>query len=133
MPEAMSSRPAWHWYVAWLVVGAIWPWTVLGIFSIGIFVLPIAAVATVVLAARAESRRGAAGIVSGLGLPLLFIAAINRAGPGMICTTRTTAGGYVESCGEQWNPLPWLALGVVFLVVGLALQLLRPRDLSRSR
>jgi ABC-type thiamin/hydroxymethylpyrimidine transport system permease subunit len=102
------------WFVAWAAVGAGYAFGVLGALSIGVFVLAIAAVATVLLARHPQARTGLIGLVSGLGLPLLFVAFLNRAGPGTVCTTTATS----QSCSEEWSPWPWLLIGVALVVVG---------------
>jgi hypothetical protein len=83
----------------------------------GIFVLPVVATATIVLLRWPAGRTMAAlGLISGLGLPLLYIAYLNRGGPGQICVT--TASG--QSCDMEWNPWPWLAAGTFLAVAGVA-------------
>ena len=84
----------------------------LGALSIGIFVLPCALIATFYLARRTPSARYTTGVLSGIGLPLLFVAFTNRNGPGLIC-----AG---DTCGQQLSPWPWLLAGVLFVLLGPA-------------
>jgi protein-S-isoprenylcysteine O-methyltransferase Ste14 len=84
----------------------------LAILSIGVFVLAITIVATVFLARSSAARAGLAGIVSGIGVPLLYVAFLNRSGPGVVCTGR--------SCTDEWSPWPWLLIGAALLLVGLA-------------
>ena len=44
------------------------------------------------------------GLVTGVGLPLLVVAYVQRDGPGTTCWhTATTAG-----CDQHLNPIPWL-------------------------
>jgi hypothetical protein len=84
----------------------------LGALSIGIFVLPVALLATWYLARRDRSARAVSGGLSGIGLPLLYVAAMNREGPGVVCRG--------QACGQQWSPWPWLVAGVLFVLLGLA-------------
>lgn len=102
------------WFIAWAAVGAGYAFGVLAALSIGVFVLPMAAVATVVLARRRQARTGPTGLVSGLGLPLLYVAFLNRAGPGTVCMTTGTR----QSCTDELSPWPWLLIGVALVVVG---------------
>lgn len=112
----MSPNSAsWAWFGGWSVAGACWVVTILGALSIGIFVLPAAIVVTVGLATRRTSAVGGPGVISGAGLPLLYVAYLNRGGPGNVCTT--LGGG--QSCVQEWSPWPWLALGVVLAAVGV--------------
>jgi hypothetical protein len=104
------------WFVVWALLGAAFA---LGTISfIGVLVLPAAALVTIVLARAGTATDGVAGIVTGLGLPLLYVAFLNRAGPDAN-HCRATHGGM--SCVELMNPWPWLALGTVFVLAGVAL------------
>ena len=103
-------------YLAWMAVGAGLCFGVLAILSIGVFVLAITAVGTFFLARRSDARAGVAGLISGFGLPLLYVAFLNRSGPGTICTATATS----TSCADQWSPWPWLLTGSALVVVGLA-------------
>ena len=103
-------------YLAWVAVGAGLSFGVLSILSIGVFVLAVTIVATFFLGRRFDAGAGVAGLVSGFGLPLLYVAFLNRSGPGMICTTTSTG----TSCSDQWSPWPWLLIGSALVVVGLA-------------
>lgn len=102
------------WFIAWAAVGAGYALGILAALSIGVLVLAVAVVATVVLARRPQARVGLTGLVSGLGLPLLYVAFLNRAGPGIVCTTTSTK----SSCTDEWSPWPWLLIGVALVVVG---------------
>lgn len=112
---ASATRAGWAWFLAWLAVGAAYALSVLGMMTIGIFVLPIAVIATVILATRRHATDGLAGLSPGVGLALLYIAFLNRAGPGTICTANSGGG---TTCVEQWSPWPWLVFGVALVVGG---------------
>jgi hypothetical protein len=56
------------WFGAWSLVGAAYAVGLVGILTIGIFVLPVAIIGTVLLARQPASLRGAPGLVAGLGL-----------------------------------------------------------------
>jgi hypothetical protein len=94
------------------VVGAALAFGLLGILSIGIFVLPCALLATFYLARRNPSVRFMTGILSGVGVPLLVVAFLNRSGPAFVCSRST--------CDEQLSPWPWLLAGVLFVLLGPA-------------
>ena len=66
------------------MVGAAFAFGLLGILSIGIFVLPCALLATFYLARRNPSVRYMTGILSGVGVPLLVVAYLNRGGPAFV-------------------------------------------------
>jgi hypothetical protein len=110
------SRLPWVWFTAWLLVGAGYALSFIGIASIGLFVLPLPVLATLLLVRRRQATSGLPGLVSGLAVPVLYVAYLNRAGPGTICTTVT--GG--QACNDEWSPWPWLAVGVILFVFGVA-------------
>ncbi|MFZ2058677.1 MAG: hypothetical protein WAV54_14830 [Acidimicrobiales bacterium] len=116
-PELAVQHRAWGWFAAWTLVGATWSLALIGIASIGLLVLPAAVGATVVVALRAPSSNGLAGLVTGLGLPALWVAYLNRSGPGNVCTS----GHGVESCIQALDPWPWLGVTVVLVTAGIAI------------
>jgi len=127
-PAALIA-PRWAWFAVWLIVGAGYALSVLGIASIGLFLLPLPTLATILLARRPHASSGLPGLISGLGFPLLYVAYLNRAGPGTICTT-IPAG---EHCAEESSPWPWLAAAVTLLVLGAAAFIAWQRHLHRQR
>ena len=116
------------WFAAWLMVGAGYGISFLGILSIGLFVLPLPVFVTILLARQKSAGAGLPGVISGFGAPLCYVAYLNRSGPGTICTT--TAGGGM-SCVDEGSPWPWLAVAAVLLVLGLAVFLARQRHPAR--
>jgi hypothetical protein len=124
------TRLRWAWFVAWLIIGAGYAVSLLGAASIGLFVLPLPVLATILLARRQHASSGLPGLISGLGIPLLYVAYLNRAGPGTICTTITGGG---QDCTDEWSPWPWLAAAVILLGLGLAAFIARQRHLPRQR
>jgi hypothetical protein len=115
--ETGGGDRAWGWFFAWLLVGGGYLVALLGALTIGILVLPVVGILTVVLARRPGAVAGVAGIVSGLGLPLLYVAWLNRDGPGTVCT----ATGAGTDCTDEWSPWPWLVVGLVVLAAGVLL------------
>ncbi len=108
------------WFAAWVVVGCALAVGVVS-FAIGPFVLIPAAVAGVLLIRKPAARRAAYGALIGIGLLLLYVAYLNRQGPGVTCSQHGTTSG----CDEHLNPLPWLALGLAFIVGGFLAHRLR--------
>lgn len=102
------------WFIAWMLVGAGYALGLLSVLSIGAYVLLITVVATFVLATRPGNRAGLPGLVSGLSLPLFYVAYLNRSGPGTICTTTATS----QTCSDQWSPWPWIVVGILLLASG---------------
>ena len=116
MTRARSHPAGWPWFAAWLLVGAGLALALLGAMTIGIFVLPVVTVVAVLLATRRPSHVGWPGLISGLSLPLFYVAYLNRDGPGEVCRAFASGGG---ECKEEWSPLPWIAVGLVLLVAGV--------------
>lgn len=67
------------------------------------------------------------GVLAGLSLPVLYVAWLNRGGPGTVC--HTLEGG--EGCTEEWSPWPFL--GVATLCLAAAGLLLRSGLGARRR
>jgi len=109
------------------VAGATVALGLLGALSIGIFLLPVAALLVVLLATRGSVADGLVGAVSGLGLPLLLVAYLNRDGPGTVCTTTASS----SSCTDEWAPLPWVVAGVALIVIGVAVTVALGRARAR--
>ena len=114
----MSRRAA---FALWALAGALWSLTVLGMLSIGIYVLPFAIAATV-LALRRGPGRPAAGLLAGLALPLLWVAWLNRFGPGEHCTSDAQS----TECVQMWSPWPFVAAGALLVALAVLLSR-RPR------
>ena len=117
------------WFAVWLIIGTDYALSLLGAASIGLFVLPLPLLATILLARRRHAHSGLPGLISGLGIPLLYVAYLNRAGPGTICTAIT--GG--QDCTGEWSPWPWLAAGVILLVLGAVAFIAWQRHLPRQQ
>jgi hypothetical protein len=85
---------------------------------IGVFFLPVAGFA--VLAAlrwgRRSAGRSALGAITGSGVPFLIVAYVQRKGPGTVCWHTATASG----CDEYLDPRPWLAIGLMLTLGGVA-------------
>jgi heme exporter protein D len=114
---------SWPWFCAWFAVGALGSLALLAILTIGVYLLPLALLAAGLLATRRGSSAGLPGLVSGLGVPLLYVAFLNRGGPGNVCTTTSTS----QSCVDEYNPWMWLAAGMIFLLAGIVLGAVRQR------
>ena len=118
--DAGGGVLSWAWFIAWAGVGAA---LAVGLVSLGpLALVPAAAVAAVMLS-RPASRRGAFGVLSGAGALLLVVAWINRQGPSTTCWHTATASG----CDQHLDPIPWLVVGVVLVLAGVAGRLTRGR------
>lgn len=131
MMGAMASRrPALPWLstLSWGVVGTLGSFGVAALPTVGVFLLAGAAVvAAIALAVPALRPPCTPGFLVGLSTAPLFLAWLNRGGPGLVCTT---ADG-VTSCDDAWSPWPFVAIGVLFAAAGLALLVIGRRGSGR--
>jgi hypothetical protein len=111
-----DTKPEWPWFLAWLLVGGAFALALCSLLSIGLFVLPVPVVASVLLLRRGATR-ACLGLLSGAGFPLLYVAYLNRGGPGDVCSP--TNGGQV--CTDELTPWPLLAAGLILLIGGAVL------------
>jgi membrane protease YdiL (CAAX protease family) len=105
----------WLRFGAWMLVGASYAVSFLAMLTIGPFVAPVALVATVLLWRIRRKDHELLGLVSGLALPVLYVAYLNRDGPGTVCTTGRDGS---QACIDEWSPWPWLVVGALLLVAG---------------
>lgn len=120
----MTRVPVWA-YAWWVVVGAVLGFGAAAMLTIGILVLPVGvALAAIGVRQPALRTRAVAGVIAGFGLVALYLAWLNRGGPGTVCHTTATS----SECGDQWSPWPFVAVGVLLVVTSVAvLRLLRDR------
>jgi hypothetical protein len=100
------------WFWAWATVGAA---GAIGLVSLGPIALGPAMIAGAALARSRGARQSALGLFAGAGLLCLFVAYLQRQGPGTTCWHTATGGG----CDQHLNPLPWLIVGLMLLVGAL--------------
>jgi hypothetical protein len=100
------------WFWAWVVVGIAFA---LGIVSLGVLLLLPAVIGAAVLGARPAARRAAWGVLFGQGLLMLYVASVQRDGPGTTCWHTATGSG----CNEHLDPRPWLVIGLVLMILGV--------------
>ncbi|MET7688415.1 hypothetical protein ABZT06_10615 [Streptomyces sp. NPDC005483] len=112
----------WGWFLAWLLVGACGGIGLAAILTVGAAFLVLAAVAAVLLLRRGPGRAVVGG-VSGMALPLFYLAYLNRDGPGEVC--HAVSGG--QSCTDEYTPVPFLAVGAVLLLAGVVIHVLNGR------
>lgn len=105
------------WFWAWAAVGAV---AAIGLVSLGLGPLALvpATIAAAALSRNASARRSAAGVLAGAGFLSLFVAYVQRDGPGTTCWRTATAGG----CDQHLNPIPWLILGLALVLGALVVQ-----------
>jgi hypothetical protein len=117
-----STARNWGAFSVWALLGEAGSF---GFLALGVLAAIPVALAGWLLIRRAELRRSAFGVLSGVGAILLVVAYVQRRGPGTVCWQTATRSG----CDEYLNPWPWLVVGVVLLAAGLIAHArrLRPR------
>lgn len=117
------------YFFAWAVAGAGLIVAFLTPFTIGIPAALVGATVIALLVWRRRLGRSSAGLLPGVGFILIYIAYLNRGGPGTVCTTTASS----QQCISEYSPWPWLVIGILFIVSGLVVFLARPGGISRSR
>ncbi|MEX2210837.1 MAG: hypothetical protein WD689_03640 [Gaiellaceae bacterium] len=131
----------WRWFATWTAAGALFTFSLLSGFSIGLFILPFAAGGLIFVGARSPHLAESLGFVAGVGALALVVAAGNRdytpCGPhGELSLPPDAAPGSV-SCGGG-DPTPWLVAGVILfgaalLAYALAARLRRGQTPAQDR
>jgi hypothetical protein len=104
--------------ILWFAVGVSYGFGIAALLSVGVLFLLVATAGTALLAWRPSTRSGWPAVICGPAIVLLYIAYLNRNGPGTVCT-RTGSGG--QSCADEYAPWPFVAAAVLLIVVGAAL------------
>jgi hypothetical protein len=108
-----ATSPQLGWFFAWAAVGV---GTALAISMLGVFAAPLALCVAIVLIVRHHVGRSTFGILVGMGLLFLYVAYVQRQGPGTVYWHTAT-----ESGAETYlDPRPWLAAGLLLVVAGVA-------------
>jgi hypothetical protein len=88
------------------------------LLSIGIVLLALAGVlASVGALVPALRGRGMLAIPAGVGLAPLYLAWLNRDGPGTVCESTPT----MTKCEEEWSPWPFVVVAALFVVTSVIL------------
>ena len=102
----------WGWFWAWALLGFA---AALGAVSLGVLLLEPVLVAGALMASQPTIRGSAPGLLTGAAALLLYVAWVQRAGPGTTCWHTATASG----CDQHLNPVPWLLAGLVMFGGGI--------------
>lgn len=129
-PSISGSRPgAPRAYLWWLVTGAAFGLGFASILTIGLVLLLVGVVLAVVgvLVKALRNRSAAAAVLGGLAVAPLYLAWLNRRGPGRVCVN----AGSSTSCVDSWNPWPFLVVALLLIAASVLLVRLaqrRPRQ-----
>ena len=119
----LAPRSQLPWFFAWAAVGSGFA---LVISALGVFTVPVALLLTVLLVLRHHADRSALGILAGIGLLALYVAYVQRKGPGTVSWHTATA----SSSDQYLDPRPWLAAGILLVAVGVVAFFWRERRRS---
>lgn len=127
------GRRGWRWFAAWAFAGGLFTFSYLTGFTVGLFLLPLAASALLVVAWQAPRLAETVGFAGGVALVALLGAFLNRdyrpcGEHARLSIPPGAPPGTSVSCGGT-DPVPWLVSG---LVIG-ALAVLAYALLSRRR
>ena len=103
------------WFWAWAGVGAL---TILTLDLGPLAALPALLLGALVAIGGDRGHGSAFGVLTGAGLPLLWVAYVQRQGPGTTCWHTASSAG----CDQHLNPLPWLVVGITLVLTGLIAQ-----------
>jgi hypothetical protein len=124
--EAQRTLPGWMWFCGWILVGI---GAAFGFVSFPL-ALPVAAVSAWILSRRYRRSDEALGAITGVGLLLLFVAYVQRHGPGEYCHSIGTPRYPGTECGDYADPLPFLVAGLTLVVTGVVSFIVRRRRLT---
>lgn len=109
------------WFWVWAAVGA------LGILSLDlgtITAVPALIIGALIATKGDRNHRSTFGLLTGAGLPLLWVAWVQREGPGTTCWHTATGAG----CDQHLDPVPWLVIGITLVLGGVLAQTRRNRQ-----
>lgn len=110
-----SRSDSWTAFLLWGLAGVGLCFGVLSILTVGPFVLLVTLAGCGWLLYRLDFGWGMLGLLVGAAVPLLYVAWLNRDGPGTVCTV----DGRVTSCGDEVSPWPFVAMALLVAVIGL--------------
>ena len=112
----MRAMPGdWLKFAGWFVVGV---GAAFGALSFPL-ALPLLGLIAWLLSRNHRGMQSAWGSVSGVGMLLLFVAYVQRHGPGEYCHPIGTSKLPGTECGDYMDPRPWLVGGLVLVLIGV--------------
>ncbi|MEU6226780.1 hypothetical protein [Streptomyces sp. NPDC047042] len=129
-PDSAGSAgrgTGWAWFLAWFAVGACVAAGFAAILTVGLVFLVVAAAGAGLLL-RKGPMNAAAGALSGLALPLFYLAYLNRGGPGTVCSSSPGE----QTCTDEYTPVPFLVGGVLLFVAGFVIFLVIERATRKA-
>ena len=118
-----AARHAGVWFAVWLVAGVALAFSLVDLPAFGILVLPFVLAGVVLLVVLHHLDRSAWGLLCGVGLLSLYVAYVQRKGPGVVTWHTATA----SRADTYLDPRPWLIAGLLLVLVGIGAFLWRQR------
>ena len=117
-PQTVRARPPLWAYAWWFAVGALGCVGLVGLLTIGMpFLLVAAGLAVGGSFIEATRNRSIAASAAGLSVIPLYLAWLNKDGPGEVCKPHN--GGTM--CGSEASPWPFLIVAVLMIATSIAL------------
>jgi hypothetical protein len=115
--DRRMDRRAYTWWAfgLWCVAGTGLALGVISILTIGFAVLFVTLVLCGFLLWKVGFGPALTGIITGAAAPVLYVAWLNRDGPGSHCIVTATS----SSCTDEWTPWPFLVVAVAMVVAGV--------------
>ena len=104
--------PSWAGFVLWAIIGGLFGFATISFIVVAF--LPAIALLIVAITRKNLIPSGW-GVLAGIGAVSLFVAYVQRKGPGTVCWQAGTASG----CDEYLNPWPWLIVGLAMVAVAV--------------
>ena len=120
-----ATPVTWGGFFIWVMIGA---GAAIGFLSLGTLAIVAVVLVVGIASSRPALRRSWFGVLAGIGATLLFIAFMQRHGPGTVCWQTATASG----CDEYLNPLPWLVMGLTLVAIGVIAHARRKREAAST-
>lgn len=112
VPQIARRSGGWGWFFVWALLGSA---SAVASVSLGpLLGLPTIVAGVLLWRLRSDARGAAVGLLTGAGALLLYVAWLQRDGPGTTCWHTATASG----CDQHLNPLPWLVAGTALVAAG---------------
>lgn len=116
----------------WFATASLLSLGVLALPSVGMYLLPAGAIVALLTFIKTKGK-GISGALLGLGIFFLWIAYLQRYGPGTVCLESQSPRGGGRACGEYQNPLPFLFLGLGSTAGYIITQVIKRRNASHTQ
>jgi hypothetical protein len=120
-----TARPTWSGFVLWAIVGFA---CAFALFAFIPFVAGVMLASVIVAIVRPAWFSSGIGALAGVGGLSLYVAFVQRHGPGTVCWQTATAAG----CSDYLNPWPWLMAGLAMIAVAITVHARQVRHLASS-